>query len=1347
MADAITPLTLPCVPNFDPHGDTSSLGSRWEKWIRNFETYAIATGIQNDVQKRQLLLHCAGSGVQDVFETLVETGNTYQLAKDKLSAYFKPQENPSYKRHIFRLEKQKEGETVATYATRLRQLVQGCGFEPDHVNDFIRDQIIDCCASKRLRVKLLADKELTLDKTLEVARAMEASEEQAAQMSGGTVHRVHARSKYPPKPTKPKFPSPNKSPPSTNMKIEECKFCGRTHEASRSACPASGQTCSSCGGKGHFAKKCFKGKHNKFQKSKPPDKRYGKGRAHCVQEEEAPEDYAFKMSGGEDRRTATTEVMINGVKCRMEADSCSSVNILDEERFQKLQDRMTSKLRLQSATTPVFAYLQEKPLDLVGQFYATIESLKTGNETEAKFLVAKGASKSPPLLSLATCLELDVIQLTNATITAERPIEERLKEQYPEVFHGLGNHKRITAKLIVDTTISPVCLKQRKIPYNLVKKAEEEEQRLKKLGVIEDVPHNQPTTWCTNPVIAPKPNKPDAIRYCCDMRVPNTAIQRPVTEVMTTEDLRVKLNGATVFSVLDMNEGYHQLTLEEESRHMTTFYGTGNKMRYTRLNFGTISAQDIFDQAMDDTIEGLPGVCHIRDDFIVYGKNDADHDQCLEGLIKRFSEDGLTFNPKKCRFRVPKVEFFGSTFSKDGISPSPSRVEALQSMTAPQSATEVRSLLGMAQYSAQFIPNFAEMTTPLRKLTHQEAKWRWGRVEEEAFQKLRNALSSDKALGYYETGLPTKLTVDAGPNGLGLLLLQKKTEGWKPVACASRSLTAAETRYSQIEREALAIRWGCEKCYMYLIGSKFVVETDHLPLLSMFQPRSRPPLRIERWLLYLQQFDFELKHTPGAKNPADYLSRHSMPLTYIDVQESNARDKVVRSLVTDHVPRAMTAREVEVASVEDEELKEVRACIQSGKWDKSCSGYFHIRSELSTYGKLVLRGTRIIPPRSLRDRVMSLAHEGHPGVVSMKQRLRTKVWWPGLDRDAENYVRKCHGCQVVSAPSPPEPLKVTELPTVPWKDLAIDLLGPLPSGDYILVCVDYYSRFYEVDTMKTITSERVIKSLDRWFTTHGLPVTITSDNGKQFTSEVFEMYLQKNGIEHRKVTPLWPQANGEVERQNRSLMKRIRISQTEDQDWKRAVQVYLMAYRSTPHSTTGVSPAELLYGRKIRTKLPDIEVYRPDEEVRDHDQLQKVKGKLYADTKRRAQESELTPGDLVLLRQEKKNKLSTPFEHQPYEVVTKNGNSVVIESPAGVRYKRNITHVKKYHENVQQPGNNIEDIVEDDIPTTLDFEEPLEQSEIPCSVPTAPKTPTAPTPRPSRTRIQPKKYEDYDMST
>ena len=153
----------------------------------------------------------------------------------------------------------------------------------------------------------------------------------------------------------------------------------------------------------------------------------------------------------------------------------------------------------------------------------------------------------------------------------------------------------------------------------------------------------------------------------------------------------------------------------------------------------------------------------------------------------------------------------------------------------------------------------------------------------------------------------------------------------------------------------------------------------------------------------------------------------------------------------------------------------------------------------------------------------------------------------------------------------------------------------------------------------------------------------------------------KNTEEHDR------RLESEVERQNKSLLKRMKIAQAEGKEWKKEIRKYLVACRSTPHTTTGVSPAELLFGRKMRTKLPELKEESTESEMRDKDGEMKAKAKRYVDKKRNAQESDLAPGDQVLVRQERKNKLSTPFAPEPYDVVTKTGNSVVVESPEGVQ--------------------------------------------------------------------------------
>ncbi|XP_033739246.1 uncharacterized protein K02A2.6-like [Pecten maximus] len=436
-------------------------------------------------------------------------------------------------------------------------------------------------------------------------------------------------------------------------------------------------------------------------------------------------------------------------------------------------------------------------------------------------------------------------------------------------------------------------------------------------------------------------------------------------------------------------------------------------------------------------------------------------------------------------------------------------------------------------------------------------------------------------------------------------------------------------------------------------------------------------------------YRFKVRYEPGTGNIADALSRLVGTRNVGQSKLKMETENYIRFVAREATPSALMTHEVEEASKEDDELSMVRECMESRRWDKTCTPYYPVRDELSRLGYLVLRGTRLVIPKYLRNKCIQLAHQGHLGIVGTKQQLRTKVWWPQMDRDVVKHVKSCHGCQIITGTVHPEPLKPTELPNGPLQDFAIDLLGPLPTGHYVFVVVDYYSRYYEIEIMKDTTSTKITESLENMFCRHGIPVSITSDNGPQFKADHFKDYMRENGIIHRRVTPLYPAANGEVERQNRSLMKRIKITHAQSKDWKTEIRTYLLAYRTTPHSTTGVSPAELMYGRKLRTKLPQKEHLGKsliDEGVRDRDAHMKYRNKIYIDAKRGAQDSDLKVGESVLVKQKQTDKFSTPFCPTPYTLVEKNGNSCTVVSNDGVCYKRNSTFIKPF----QTPEDNLD---------------------------------------------------------
>ena len=288
-----------------------------------------------------------------------------------------------------------------------------------------------------------------------------------------------------------------------------------------------------------------------------------------------------------------------------------------------------------------------------------------------------------------------------------------------------------------------------------------------------------------------------------------------------------------------------------------------------------------------------------------------------------------------------------------------------------------------------------------------------------------------------------------------------------------------------------------------------------------------------------------------------------------------------------------------------------------------------------------------------------------------------------MDKQVEMLVKSCYPCQLVAPRPKPEPVRSTVLPRGPWSDLATDLLD-IPNDNHLLVVIDYYSRWPEVIQVTKTDAGHIIKSMEAIFHTHGIPESMRSDNGPPFQSREFEGFLGYLGIDHRKGIPLWPQSNGEVERFNATILKIVRIANLEGKNWRGALQDFLFQYRTTPHTVTGKSPAELLMGRKLRDKLPRVlisndKINEADWQslLRERDARQKLRQKEFADQKRGAEISDVLEGDQVLLEQKRQNKLTTNYESAPYEVLQRDGNAATLRGPDGVVKLRNVACMKK----------------------------------------------------------------------
>ena len=377
-----------------------------------------------------------------------------------------------------------------------------------------------------------------------------------------------------------------------------------------------------------------------------------------------------------------------------------------------------------------------------------------------------------------------------------------------------------------------------------------------------------------------------------------------------------------------------------------------------------------------------------------------------------------------------------------------------------------------------------------------------------------------------------------------------------------------EKRYSQTEKEALAIIWGVEHFHLYLYGNEFTLVTDHKPLEVIYGSRnSKPSARIERWVLRLQPYSFKVVYKPGSNNPADYLSRHP---TRTSLKQQKLTEQYINYLTRNCVPKAMTLEDIKTATDEDRTLKGLRAAVKLNEWHYDVVKPFkNIKDELTiTSNGLILRGSRIVIPESLQQRAIDLAHETHPGLSKTKALLREKVWFPNIDKMVKCTFDRCLPCQAVGKQTTPEPLAMTDMPTGPSE------------------IVDRYSRFPEVEIVKSTKASVVIPKLDKIFATHGIPSTVKTDNGPPFNGEEYSRYLAALGITPKFSTALWPQGNAEAERFMQPLGKTLRTAKAENRSWQQELNRFLLQYRTTPPSTTGVLPAELLFNRTVKGKLP-----------------------------------------------------------------------------------------------------------------------------------------------------------------
>ena len=576
----------------------------------------MAIDVTDDARKKALLLHYAGEKVQDAFETFQNHDkSTFTETKKALAEHFQPKRNLSYEVFNFRKATQHEDETVDQFAARLRELSAHCEFHD--VERELKSQIELGTSTKKVRRYAFRSPDLKLEALLLFARTLEHTELQAKDIEHAASPRHAAEVQKVTLRDKPVSTQSQKRKPVGKGKSAEkkCYNCGYSYPHVTKPCPAKGKQCNKCQKTGHFAQVC-RSKAPRVIKEVAsletrPDGSDSDGSLYAIDSVHAVGKLpAFKIN-----------VAFDAIKIPFYIDTGSSVNILDGTTYQKLCSQLGNiqlskgkiKLKAYGNTTlkviGKLSYAVEiRHLLLPFEFYVVAGNngclLSGDTALEARLLSVPKSAAQQVSLTKAIVKKVKDTREETAQETADTSVAQKtalfpnvpprlgkLLNDYEHIFHGIGMLKDYQLKLHIDKSVAPVSQPARRAPFPLRHRLAQEIQLLEDMGIIEDA--KGPTPWVSPLVVFPKPKDPENLRICVDMRCPNVAIKRENHVTPTVDDFVHGLNGATVFSKLDLTSAYHQIELDEQSRYITKFATHVGLKRYTRLNYGTNSAAEI----------------------------------------------------------------------------------------------------------------------------------------------------------------------------------------------------------------------------------------------------------------------------------------------------------------------------------------------------------------------------------------------------------------------------------------------------------------------------------------------------------------------------------------------------------------------------------------------------------------------------------------------------------------------------------------------------------------------------------------------------------------------------------
>lgn len=1153
-------------------------------YLERFQYFVEANGIDAD-KKKAVFLSVVGDTTFSLIRDLVQPdkieNKTFDEIINLLKSHLIPQASVIVCRYQFDKTVRGAQEPIGIYINKLRHLSENCKFGTN-LNERLRDKLVSSLNDDKIIGRLLSEGDtLTFAKACELSLQLEQNRKDTEDLlSGKEIHKMNVNTYRPSNQNK------NRQPEKNLRGAYHCYRCnGNNHRAEN--CYFKDRICNGCHRKGHKESAC----RTKSQPSQPGDRKSKnvinrpnfnrKSIKHVTDGSSAntsDDEYQIiktVVSNENSSRPITVDLELNGMPTRMEVDTGASVSVITYKTWHRIKQNSLSLTEQESKLTDY----NGNEIPTVGKVNIPVQY--KGQNITLPAVVVKDGTCDLIGRDWLKHVQLNWHEIFYVNSTNKAQTVDWLRK-FPAVFSdSLGKYTGSKVHINKLPNCNPIFMRERNLPVSIKEKVRETLNKMIEDDILTPVTSSE---WATP--IVPVVKKDQTIRICGDYRNSvNKCTSCDVYPLPTLDGMIQKLMPAKLFSKLDLSQAYLQLVLDDESSKMCTLNTPFGLYRMNRLPYGVSSSPAIFQKTVETLLKDIPNVVVYIDDILLSGKDQCELNNTTESVLQRLSDVGLVVKKEKCTWNQKSISFLGHVISDKGVSPMPAKLDAIEKMKHPTNTSELKTFLGIVNYYRKFLRDPATILDPLHQLLKKDVPWQWKEEQNNAFKAIKSLLSSWRVLTPFDPCKPLVITTDASPVGIGAVLSHRTEEGENPIGFVSRSLNQAERNYSQTEREALAIIFGVLKFQNYLYGHKFVIETDHRPLLGLFGKGYATSKiaagRISRWCVFLNQFEYTMLYKEGTKIlHADTLSRFPVSPPPAQSPLPGETINIINAFGCSPVSFGTIASETR----KDKTLMEVMHYIRTSwpsEYPSELRPYAMRKLELSIQQGCLMWGARVVIPEVLRKSILSILHEGHIGIAKMKALSRSFVYWPKIDNDLEEQGKTCVLCQLHGNRLRSEHDHSWMPTTRPWERLHADFAENF-MGTNFLIIVDAYSKWIDVYEQSSLTSEATVRNLQKCFANYGIPKTIHTDNGGAFTSSYFDDFMTSQAIKHTTSAAYSPKTNGLAERCVQILKNKMRKNKGSTHD--RLIQ-FLFGYRTTIQETTGKTPAVLMFGRELRTKL------------------------------------------------------------------------------------------------------------------------------------------------------------------